>query len=67
MGDLRERIAETIAKSRYEMWNATGMPWEEYREVNPAVAEGIYLDDGRRDAEQVILTLTEAGVLAGVV
>lgn len=52
---LIDGMAERIAKSRYEAWDghakgADAVPWEKYRHEDPKVAEGIYLEDGRRDA-----------------
>lgn len=57
---MRETIAETIAKSRYEAWdaNATKLCWEEFKVHDPRMANDVYLADGRRDAEKVVPVVT---------
>lgn len=59
---LVERIAETIAESRYEAWDShaqgpNALTWQQYRAEDPLIAEGIYLEDGRRDALRVLAIL----------
>lgn len=58
---VREQVAETIARSRYEAWDshAATITWDDYKTDDPATADGIYLEDGRRDADALMPLVAE--------
>lgn len=53
---LIDVFGERIARSRYEAWDShrSTHTWEDYKVADPSTAQGIYLEDGRRDAEAIM-------------